>query len=170
MAIDYQRVKKLRKHFNMTQEEFSKAINMQQGSISRFEKGETKNIPIQYIQFLDKKNISLDWFMGWTHIMFINKETGENKETDDIDFVDSGLIIEDLNNEIRRLKKIKLQLENENSELQKDRAELLRLLNRLSSDEQTKTETRTKTDELIDFPTRDEFFREIYKQKPQKND
>jgi len=104
MIIDYQRVIELREYFGMTQEELAKAINMQQGGISRFEKGETKNIPKQYIQFLKNNGISLDWLMGWSSVMFINKskEIKEFKETDD----DTAIVAEKPDNKIESLKKI----------------------------------------------------------------
>jgi len=75
MKIDYQRVIKLRKHFSMTQVEFGEAIGMLQKSISRFETGLTKKIPNEYLIFMHKNGISIDWIMGWSDTMFMADKT-----------------------------------------------------------------------------------------------
>ncbi len=81
LKIDYQRVKEMREFFGLTQEELGEEIGMRQKSISHFETGRTKNIPKPYLSYMLSRNISLDWLMGWTDIMFISdkKEISEDE-------------------------------------------------------------------------------------------
>jgi len=113
----------------MTQEEFGKTIGLLQKSISRFETGKTKNIPKEYLFFMYKHRISVDWLMGWSDIMFISdkKELSMNIESQ------KDVCYKELEEQKEKNEKLSEQIK----ELEEDKASLIRLLSRSNSVEKT---------------------------------
>ncbi|GEM_PF-2407205 len=133
MNFDKERLKELReKHLKMTQKQLGETINMEQSNISRLEKEGAKNIPKRYIEILHKNNISLDWLMGWSDIIYISDKK-KPSEADTQSIKENVKTVgcdncQEFERQKHQIEKMAKQIK----ELEKDRTELMRLLNRIS--------------------------------------
>ena len=119
-----ERLKQLRKYFNLTQESFAKSLRLARTSVSSFENGKSKPSSRTLTYICEKYQVNEDWIRTGKGDMFLNISINKldtfisNLDASDNDLLDIYDMISKLSYDNRRLvKEISLKLlENQNLE------------------------------------------------------